>query len=465
MPTASTVSPELQAQRAELDRLLDEIDQRHPKKIDMGLDRVRRVQQRLNLAFDCPVILVAGTNGKGSTCALIEAMAMAAGYRVGVYNSPHLVRFEERCRIQGEMAQPAQFIQAFAAIDAAREGDGSNDAETGHISMSYFEYSTLGSAWIMQRAQLDLVVLEVGMGGRLDATNVFDPDCSIITSIDLDHMHFLGDNREAIGREKAGVARAGKPLIVGDPAPPESIAQYADEIGAQLWQIGTDYHFSGDQQQWRWTMFDHAEPTEGGEPKVRHRYAGLAYPALRGSNQLLNASTAIAALCTIRDRLPVGAQDVRLGLARVALPGRFQMLAGQPSVVMDVAHNPHAAAALAVNLDAMGFFPVTHAVCGAMADKKLETMFGHLAPMIDQWYFCDLPTPRAETAQQLQERWESVNKRADSQAQTFANPTAALQAALDKADPADRIVVFGSFYTVGDILENGMPVLEGRHSQ
>lgn len=436
---------------AALDVLLNDIDKRHPKKIDMGLKRVRTVRERMGLDFQCPVVLVAGTNGKGSTCAFLEAILLAAGYRVGVYSSPHLVRFEERCRIDGEQVKAQDFLDAFEAIDAARAGAGAQS----EISMSYFEYSTLGSAWIMQRAGVEVAILEVGLGGRLDATNVFDPDCAVITSVDLDHMHFLGDNRESIGREKAGVARAGKPLVVGDPMPPNSIAEYAQEIGAQLWQQGKDFHFDGDQQQWRWWMDGHG---------TQKRYAGLAFPALRGSNQLLNASAAITALTTLRDRLPVGAQDVRLGLARVELPGRFQMLAGQPAVVLDVAHNPHAAAALAVNLDAMGFFPVTHAVCGAMADKSLEAMFGHLSPMIDHWYFCDLPTPRAATAAQLQERWQAQNTRNDSQAQVYASPVEALQAALQNAKEADRIVVFGSFYTVGDIIENGLPALNGRHS-
>lgn len=438
------------AARAALDTMLDEIEQRHPKKIDMGLERVRAVRQRAELHFDCPVVLVAGTNGKGSTCAFIESMALAAGYRVGVYSSPHLVRFEERCRINGAPVAAQDFLDAFAALDTARMG---SDAEAA-ISMSYFEYSTLGAAWIMQRAGLDLVILEVGLGGRLDATNVFDPDCSVITSVDLDHMHFLGDDRESIGREKAGVARAGKPLVVGDPMPPASIAAYAQEVGAQLWQQGRDFHFAGDQQQWRWWA------SAGG---MRRQYAGLAFPALRGSNQLLNASAALMALTVLRDRLPVGAQDVRLGLARVALPGRFQMLAGQPSVVLDVAHNPHAAAALAVNLDAMGFFPVTYGVCGAMADKNLEAMFAHLAPMVDYWYFCDLPFARAASGQELQQRWQAQNRRQDSHSLTFTTPVHALQAALNKAARTDRIVVFGSFYTVGDIMENGLPALRSSH--
>lgn len=438
------------AARAALDALLDEIDRQYPKKIDLGLERVRVVRERAGLHFDCPVVLVAGTNGKGSTCAFMEAMALAAGYRVGVYSSPHLVRFEERCRINGETVLAQDFLDAFAALDVARAG---SEADAS-ISMSYFEYSTLGAAWIMQRAQPDLVILEVGMGGRLDATNVFDPDCSVITSVDLDHMHFLGDDRESIGREKAGVARAGKPLVVGDPMPPASIAAYAQEVGAQLWQQGRDFHFAGDQQQWRWWLDGHG---------TRRRYAGLAFPALRGSNQLLNASAALMAMTVLRDRLPVGAQDVRLGMARVELPGRFQMLAGQPVVVLDVAHNAHAAAALAVNLDAMGFFPVTHGVCGAMADKQLEAMFAHLSPMVDYWYFCDLPAPRAATAQQLQQRWQKQNIRQDSRALTFATPVDALQAALHNASQADRIVVFGSFYTVGDIMENGLPVLHSRH--
>ncbi len=214
-------------------------------------------------------------------------------------------------------------------------------------------------------AKLDVVILEVGLGGRLDAVNMLDADCAVITSMNLDHMEYLGPDRESIGREKAGIMRAGKPVIVSDPVPPQSVIDHAAAVGADLWRFGTDFNFSGDKQQWGWA----------GRGR---RYAGLAYPALRGANQLVNASGVLAALTALRDRLPVTAQAVRNGLSMVELPGRFQIVPGQPTLVLDVAHNPHSVAALAENLDAMGFYPCTHAVFGAMADKDLAPMLARV---------------------------------------------------------------------------------------
>ncbi len=238
------------------------------------------------------------------------------------------------------------------------------------------------------------MILEVGLGGRLDAVNIVDTDCAVITSVDLDHMDYLGPDRESIGREKAGILRTGQPAIVSDPVPPHSVIDRALEIGADLWRLGHDFNFSGDRQQWAWA----------GRGR---RYAGLAYPALRGANQLVNASGVLAAFEALRERLPITAQAVRNGLALVDLPGRFQVIPGQPALVLDVAHNPHSVAALAANLDAMGFFPVTHAVFGAMADKDLATMFGKISPLVDRWYFTDLPLPRAATAAALLAQWQA----------------------------------------------------------
>jgi dihydrofolate synthase/folylpolyglutamate synthase len=297
---------------------------------------------------------------------------------------------------------------------------------------------------------LDAVILEVGLGGRLDAVNIIDTDCAIITSIDLDHMELLGPDRESIGREKAGIMRTGRPVIVSDPVPPQSVLDRALEIGADLWQVGTDFNVSGDKQQWGWA----------GRGR---RYSGLAYPALRGANQLVNASGVLAALSAMRERLPVTAQAVRNGLAFVELPGRFQIIPGQPSLVLDVAHNPHSVAALAANLDAMGFFPTTHAIFGAMADKDLAPMLAKVGPMIDCWYFTDLPSPRAASGASLQAQWQAQNTRKDASATTHADPMQALDAAIAAADPADRIVVFGSFYTVGGVLQQGTPRLQAKH--
>ena len=416
----------------------------HAKNIDLGLDRVRVVADRMAIRFDCPVITVAGTNGKGSTCAMLEAILSQAGYRTGVYTSPHLVHFEERLRLQERIVEAHELVAAFERVEAARCN------EQPPVSLTYFEFSTLAILDVMARAKLDVVVLEVGLGGRLDAVNIIDPDCAVITSIDLDHMEFLGPDRESIGFEKAGIMRPGRPVVVSDPVPPQSVLDHARAIGADLWRFGVDFNFSGDQQQWAWA---------GRE----RRYAGLAYPALRGANQLVNASGVLAALTALRARLPVTAQAVRNGLAMVELPGRFQIVPGQPALVLDVAHNPHSVAALAANLDAMGFFPTTHAVFGAMADKDLAPMLQRVGPIIDRWYFTDLPTPRAQTAQRLAEQWRALNTRKDASAQVFADPLQALQAAVLAADPADRIVVFGSFYTVGGVLKDGVPRLAAKH--
>ncbi|HRM54591.1 MAG TPA: bifunctional tetrahydrofolate synthase/dihydrofolate synthase [Ottowia sp.] len=420
-----------------LDDWLAHCEQLHPKTIDMGLDRVRAVAERMGLRFDCPVFTVAGTNGKGSTCAMLEAILTQAGFRTGLFTSPHLVRFEERCRIRGQNVDASDLVAAFARVESARA----------EISLTYFEFTTLAILDTLARAGLDAVILEVGLGGRLDAVNIIDTDCAIITSIDIDHAELLGDTREKIGFEKAGILRTGRPAIVSDPVPPQSVIDRATEIGADLWLLGRDFNYSGDKQQWAWA----------GRGR---RYAGLAYPALRGANQLINASGVLAALTAMRQQLPVTAQAVRNGLALVDLPGRFQVVPGQPALVLDVAHNPHSVAALALNLDAMGFYPTTHAVFGAMTDKDLAPMLHRMDPLVDRWYFADLPTPRAASGAALQAAWQAVTKRTDAVSAVFSTPLDALHAAAAKAQAADRIVVFGSFYTVGGVLEHGTPRLQ-----
>nr|WP_218628281.1 bifunctional tetrahydrofolate synthase/dihydrofolate synthase [Variovorax sp. dw_954] len=415
-------------------------EQLHAKNIDLGLDRVRAVADRLALRFDCPVITVAGTNGKGSTCAMLESILRHAGYRTGVYGSPHLVHFEERLRLRGESVDAAALLPHFAAVEEAR----------GSTSLTYFEFTTLALLRCMAATGVEVAILEVGLGGRLDAVNIVDADCSVITSIDLDHMDFLGPDRESIGYEKAGILRAGRPAIVSDPMPPDSVIAHAQAIGADLWRFGHDFNVAGDKQQWGWS----------GRGR---RYSGLAYPALRGANQLINAAGVLAALEALRPVLPITAQAVRTGLAMVELPGRFQIVPGEPTLVLDVAHNGHAVAALAENLDAMGFYPTTHAVFGVMADKDLGPIFARIGPLIDRWYFTDLPTPRAAPAADLLARWQAQNTRKDASGTACASPMQALQAAIDQADPTDRIVVFGSFFTVGGVLVNGTPRLQARH--
>ena len=410
----------------------------------MGLGRVKAVADRMGLVFDCPVITVAGTNGKGSTCAMLEAIYLEAGYRTGVYTSPHLVDFEERCRVRGDLVSATNLVAYFSRVEWARV---QNDDE---ISLTYFEFTTLAILQLLADAKLDVVILEVGLGGRLDAVNILDADCAVITSIDLDHMELLGNTREAIGFEKAGIMRAGKPVVVSDPVPPQSVLDHAAAVGADLWCFGRDFNFSGDKQQWGWA----------GRGR---RYAGLAYPALRGANQLVNASGVLAALSALRDRLPVTAQAVRNGFSMVELPGRFQIIPGQPTLVLDVAHNPHSVAALTENLDAMGFYACTHAVFGAMADKDVVPMLARVAPLIDKWYFTDLPTERAATGEALLAKAKLMNTRQEVVASSYKSPELALQAAIEAADPTDRIVVFGSFYTVGGILKGGIPRLFAKH--
>ena len=411
----------------------------HPKSIDMTLQRVASVRERLGLRFDMPVIAVAGTNGKGSSCAMLESIARHAGYRVGVYTSPHLVRFEERCRVDGHPLEADALLPHFEAVEAAR----------GDTALTYFEFTTLAIMRALSSAALDLVVLEVGLGGRLDAVNAVDADCALITSIDLDHTEFLGPDRESIGFEKAGILRAGRPGVISDPLPPASVLRHARDIGADLWQVGRDFSHAGDRQQWSW------------RGRAR-RHNALAYPALRGANQLVNASGVLAVFEALHERLPVSAQAVRSGLATVDLPGRFQILPGQPAIVLDVAHNPHAVATLALNLDQMGFYPRTHAVFGAMHDKDIAGMVARLAPLIDRWYLTDLPLPRAAKAEEL-ERIVCARLPAQ-QPSRHASPSDALRAAMAAADPADRIVVFGSFLCVGGVLKDGVPRTRGAHS-
>ncbi len=278
----------------------------HPVAIEMGLVRVRTVAQRMAVRFDCPVITVAGTNGKGSTCAMLESILLQAGYRTGVYTSPHLVHFEERLRLSGRTVDASALVAAFAAVEHARSTGGAA------VSLTYYEFSTLAIFQVMAQAGLDAIVLEVGLGGRLDATNIIDADCTIITSIDLDHMELLGTTREAIGFEKAGIMRTGRPVVVSDPLPPQSVVDRAMEVGADAWLVGRDFNVSGDKQQWGWA----------GRGR---RYSGLAYPALRGANQLVNAAGVLAALSALRERLPVTAQAVRSGLALVELPGASRL--------------------------------------------------------------------------------------------------------------------------------------------
>jgi dihydrofolate synthase/folylpolyglutamate synthase len=365
---------------------------------------------------------------------MLEAILIAAGYKVGLYMSPHLIDFNERIRVNGNIADDAQIVQQFARIEAARA----------EVSLSYFEFATLAALLTFADEKLDVAILEVGLGGRLDAVNILDPDCAIVTSIDLDHMQWLGDTREQIALEKAHIFRTGRPAICADPVPPQSLINHAESIGADLWLFGRDFNYSGDRQQWAY----------GGRDKRR---PGLAYPALRGANQLLNASAALAAIEALHPRLAVPQQSIRIGLAQVSLPGRMQILPGSPVVVLDVAHNPHAAAVLAQNLENMPFYPYTHAVIGMFKDKNVEETLQKLASKVDHWYCADIDGPRAAAGNDLAQIIKKlVASRPPDEVVTtavFDNPVQAFKAAQNQAAENDRILVFGSFHTVGPILK------------
>ncbi|MDQ6924314.1 MAG: bifunctional tetrahydrofolate synthase/dihydrofolate synthase [Pseudomonadota bacterium] len=400
----------------------------HPKAIAMGLDRVTAVYARLGVVLKCPVITVGGTNGKGSTCALLECMLRAAGYRVGAYTSPHLLHYNERVRVDAADATDDALLEAFAAVESARLT----------TPLTYFEFGTLATLWLLARAGLDVVVLEVGLGGRLDAVNVVDADVAIVTTVAIDHVDYLGTTREDIGREKAGIFRSGAFAICADRLPPATLLAQASAIGARLLRIGIDYDFTAHDGQWSYR----------GPGGTRH---GLPIPALRGAYQLANAATALAALDVLRERLPVPMGAVREGLVSVELPGRLQVLPGRPVTVLDVAHNPQAAAALADSLGSMGFHPQTWAVFGIMADKDIDSVIAALLPRVDHWYVASLPPPRGATASDLRQRLETAGV-APAAIRDFNDPASAYRAAREAVMEADRIIVFGSFLTVAAAL-------------
>jgi dihydrofolate synthase/folylpolyglutamate synthase len=409
---------------------LARLERLHPKGIDLGLDRVRAVADRLALRLDVPAIIVGGTNGKGSTCAMLDSILRAGGYRTALYTSPHLLDFNERARIDGDSVADAALIEQFEAVEAAR----------GEVSLTYFEFTTLAILRLFAAARLDVAVLEIGLGGRLDAVNLIDADVSIVTSVDLDHMEYLGPTREAIGFEKAHIYRPGRPAICSDPQPPQSLLDHARVIGADLWRFGSDFNYQGDRQQWAY----------GGRQRRR---SGLPYPALRGANQLLNASGVLAALEALEDRLPVSQQAVRQGLLTVELPARFQVLPGRPTTILDVAHNPQAAAVLADNLDNMGFYPVTHAVFGMLRDKDIGAVVAKLGTRVDQWHIGSTAGPRGSSAA---ETAAIVRRALGGPAQpTITEHDCIVDAyacARERAGADDRILAFGSFLTVADVM-------------
>jgi len=408
----------------------------HPKSIALGLERVRSVHARLDASIGCPVVTVAGTNGKGSTCAMLESILRCAGYRVGLYTSPHLLRYNERVRIAGRDATDAELSTAFSAVEDARLM--TCDPNGAPITLTYFEFGTLAALWLFARAGLDALILEVGLGGRLDAVNIVDPDVAVITSVDIDHVDYLGATREDIGREKAGILRAGRPAICAAPEPPASVMTAASAIAADFLLIGRDYGFVNESTQWRYRG-------------PRGERFGLPFPSLRGAYQLSNAATALAVLDVLHSRLPVSGGALREGLLTVSLAGRFQVLPGRPAVVLDVAHNPHAARALADALGAMGYYAETIAVCGMLADKDLAGVIAAMRARVDRWFVATLPGPRGASADRLREVLVAAGV-APGSIRAFADVTRALTAAREAAREADRILVFGSFLTVAAAL-------------
>lgn len=400
----------------------------HLTEIDLGLERVAAVLRRMAVQIECPVITVAGTNGKGSSVAMLEAIFLAAGYRVGAYTSPHFLKYNERVRLNGEPVADADLCQAFERIDQARSDD----------SLSYFEFGTLAAIDIFAATPLDVVILEVGLGGRLDATNIIDADVALITPIAVDHVDWLGSDREQIGREKAGIMRTGRPAVCSDRAMPDSIRYVATEIGAGLVCLGRDFDYSVTQDQWRWQS----------EEKLRD---ALPAPALRGAFQHDNAAAVIMVLETLHARLPVSQAQLREGLANVSLPGRFQVIPGESPIVLDVAHNPHAARSLAANLQSWPMPGRTYALTAMMADKDLAGIISPLLDEFDHWCISSIDMPRAATAEQLTAVVSELG--VDVPVETVASVAAGLQHLLGKLHPHDRIVVFGSFYTVAEAMQ------------
>jgi dihydrofolate synthase/folylpolyglutamate synthase len=419
------------SKRETLDEWLDYLERLHPQGIAMGLERVLRVKQALALDPGYPIITVGGTNGKGSCCAMLEAMLQHAGYRVGCYTSPHLLRYNERVRIGGTEVDDDALCRAFERIEAARV------EKAGNALLTYFEFGTLAAMLVFAAAGVEIAVLEVGLGGRLDAVNAFDADCALVTSIDLDHQGYLGDTREKIGFEKAGIFRAGRPAICADAEPPATLLAHARGLGAGLLLIGRDFGYVADKTQWQYR----------GPGGKRH---GLPYPALRGACQLANAAACITTLDQLRDRVPVAAQDIRSGLLQAELAGRFQVLPGRPQVILDVAHNPHAARALAASLGGMRAAGKTIAVFAMLKDKDIAGVVKAVEHCVTHWLVATAAGPRGAAAQQLAAELSRAGVAAP--VTQFDAVADAWRAACIIAAENDKILVFGSFLTVAAVM-------------
>lgn len=415
----------------------------HPKGqagIELGLDRIRQVKAALSQSQHCPVIIVGGTNGKGSTCAYLENIIARAGYRVGCYTSPHILDYNERIRLNGQPVGDEALCVAFARVEAARR-------QAGGVALTYFEFGTLAAWEVFAAAGVEAAILEVGLGGRLDAVNVYEPDVAIVTGVALDHTEWLGPDRESIGFEKAGIFRAGRPALCADPQPPQSLLDHAAAIGADLRLIGRDFGFerpaagAGDNRlQWRWWC-------RSGQQLLKR---ALAYPGLRGPTQLYNASVALAALEALGDKLPVTMQAIRPGLIETELAGRFQVVPGKPAIVLDVGHNPQAVGVLADNLSSMGFFDRTHVVLGMLNDKDVAGALAVLKGKVYHWHLATLEGPRGTSAATLAGFIDQAGL--GGEVTCYQSPQLAMQGAREQAAESDRIVAFGSFYTVAGAL-------------
>ena len=415
--------------RRTLEDWLAYISAQHPATIALGLDRVREVAQRMSLGNPAVTITVGGTNGKGSTCAYLECILIESGYRIGLYTSPHLLRYNERVRLRGEEASDEVLVSAFERVEAAR----------GATPLTYFEFGTLAALQVFAAAGVEAAILEVGLGGRLDAVNIVDADVAAVVSVDLDHQSYLGDDRESIGFEKAGIFRAARPAIFGDNDPPRSLVAHARAIGADLMLLGRDFRYEAHERQWDFIGRKGAK-------------RALPMPALRGRWQLKNACVALAALDELAARLPVSLGEVKRGLTLVRLPGRLQALPGRPSVVMDVAHNPHAARALAEGLGEMGYYETTLAVFAMLADKDIGGVVDAMRDRVDRWFVGAAISERAASAEHV--AGVLAERGLGGRTRTFATVAAALAAARREAGPNDRIVVFGSFHTVAEALRS-----------
>jgi len=402
------------------------IEALHPKSIAMGLDRVRAVANKLQIKPDFPIITVAGTNGKGSTCAMLSQVYTEAGFVVGCYTSPHLMRYNERVRINHHEITDDDLCTAFAAIEQAR----------GNIALTYFEMGTLAAMWHFCQSKVDVVVLEVGLGGRLDAVNIFEPACCIVTTIDLDHMEYLGDTREKIGFEKAGIFRPNKLAICGDENPPNSLVDYAKQIKAPLKSINRDFSVKKSANGWQYA-----------ENKMEFLLPSLG---LQGEFQLNNAACVVCAVQHLQAILPVPPNHIYKALQAVKLIGRFYSIQSSPSIIIDVAHNPHAASSLAHNMQATPCAGKTLAVFAMLADKDIAGVIQAVSQHINQWFIADNHSIRGAKAQELHDKL--IQQEPNAQIELFADVASALVAACNKATKNDRIIVFGSFYTVADAI-------------